>query len=394
MKNFAFLSVLLVFSFACSKTEDDTTIGDQNQVALPNTSNSGEGINQNEGPANSGGNQDNADANLDDITSGFESLMNIYGIPGAQVAITRFNKIIYLESFGVADIENNSAIHENSVFRIASISKPITLTAISKLVAEGKLHLDDLIFGEESLLGTEFGNLPYEDQEKMITLSHLIEHKAGFSNVPNDIMFDDIALSHTQLINKVLDERSLTFSPGTQYEYSNFGYSLLGRIIEKVSGMAYEDYVKEMVLAPMNITGMRLGGNTKTDAFANEVTYYSTWSDPYAMNVSRMDSHGGWIASTKDLALYAMHSDLEASVPDFLGVDEGLSYLQSGSWNHNGALPGSLTVLQVDYPTSYVVLTNRGDSDFQQVIQAIRNYLNDKIRNRQAWPNNDVVNDL
>ena len=154
MKNFAFLSVLLVLSFACSKTEDDTTIRDQNQVALPNTSNSGEGINQNEGPANSGGNQDNADANLDDITSGFESLMNIYGIPGAQVAITRFNKIIYLESFGVADIENNSAIHENSVFRIASISKPITLTAISKLVAEGKLHLDDLIFGEESLLGT------------------------------------------------------------------------------------------------------------------------------------------------------------------------------------------------------------------------------------------------
>lgn len=394
MKYFPFLLVLLAFAFSCSKTGDDTTTRDQNQAVLPNDSNSGENANQNEGPDNSSGNQDNADVNLDDITSGFESLMNIYGIPGAQVAITRFNKIIYLESFGVADIENNSAIHENSVFRIASISKPITLTAISKLVSEGKLHLDDLIFGEESLLGTEFGNLPYEDQEKMITLSHLIEHKGGFSNVPNDIMFDDISLSHTQLINKVLDERSLTFSPGTQYAYSNFGYSLLGRIIEKVSGMAYEDYVKEMVLAPMNITGMNIGGNTKTDAFANEVTYYSTWMDPYAMNISRMDSHGGWIASTKDLALYAMHSDLEASVPDFLGADEGLSYLQSGSWNHNGALPGSLTVLQVDYPTSYVVLTNRGDSDFQQVIQAIRNYLNDKIRNRQAWPNNDVVNDL
>lgn len=216
----------------------------------------------------------------------------------------------------------------------------------------------------------------------------------GFSNDPTDIMFDDNTLTHSDLIAKVLDERSLTYSPGTQYEYSNFGYSLLGRIIEKVSGMAYEDYVKEMILAPMNITGMNISGNTKTDAHENEVTYYSNWMDPYSMNVSRMDSHGGWIASTKDLALFAMNSDLEASVPDLLGPDEGLSYLQSGNWNHNGALPGSLTVLQVNYPISYVVLTNKGESNFQEVIQAIRTYMNDKIENRQVWPNNDVVNNL
>jgi len=394
MKKIACLFVFLACSISCNKTEDDPITPDQNQVDQTNGADSGDNFIQNEVPDNSGGNQDSTDANLDDITSGFESLMNIYDIPGAQVAITRFNKIIYLESFGKADIENNVEVNENSVFRIASISKPITLTAISKLVSDGMLHLDDLIFGQESLLGTEYGDLPYEEQEKMITLSHLIEHMGGFSNDPNDIMFDDNALTHSDLITKVLDERSLTYSPGTQYEYSNFGYSLLGRIIEAVSGMAYEDYVKEMVLAPMNITGMNIGGNTKTDVQANEVTYYSTWNDPYSMNVSRMDSHGGWIASTKDLALYAMHSDLEASIPDLLGPDEGLSYLQSGSWNHNGALPGSLTVLQVDYPISYVVLTNRGENNFQEVIQAIRTYMNDKIQNREAWPNNDVINDL
>ncbi len=394
MKNIACLLVFLACCLSCSKTEDDTTIRDQNQVEQTSGADSGDNFIQNEVPDNSGSNQDSADANLDDISSGFESLMNIYGIPGAQVAITRFNKIIYLESFGKADIQNNIEVNENSVFRIASISKPITLTAISKLVSEGKLHLDDLIFGQESLLGTEFGNLPYEDQEASITLYQLIEHMGGFSNDPNDIMFDDNTLTHSDLIAKVLDERSLTYAPGTQYEYSNFGYSLLGRIIEKVSGMAYEDYVKEMILAPMNITGMNISGNTKTDAYANEVTYYSSWRDPYSMNVTRMDSHGGWIASAKDLALFAMNSDLEASVPDLLGPDEGLSYLQSGNWNHNGALPGSLTVLQVNYPISYVVLTNKGESNFQEVIQAIRTYLNNKIERRQVWPNNDVVNDL
>jgi CubicO group peptidase (beta-lactamase class C family) len=379
----------MVCILSCSKTGDDLTILDQNQGVQ-----SGNTTNQNEVPNTSGGTQDNSVANLDDITSGFESLMNIYGIPGAQVAITRFNKIIYLESFGKADIENNIEVHENSVFRIASISKPITLTAISKLVAEGELHLDDLIFGEESLLGTEYGDLPYEEQEESITLNHLIEHMGGFSNDPNDIMFDDITLTHSDLIAKVLDQRSLTYTPGTQYEYSNFGYSLLGRIIEKVTGMAYEDYVKEMILAPMNISGMNIAGNTKSDAHENEVTYYSSWGDPYSMNVTRMDSHGGWIASTKDLALYAMNSDLEASVPDLLEPDEGLSYLQSGNWNHNGALPGTVTVLQVEYPISYVVLTNSGNSNFQEVIQAIRNYMNEKIENRQEWPNNDVIDDL
>ena len=394
MKKIACLLVFVACLYSCSKAEDDTTIGDQNQVDQTSGTDSGVNSNQNEVPINSGGNQDNSVANLDDITSGFESLMNIYRIPGAQVAITRFNKIIYLESFGKADIENNIEVHENSVFRIASISKPITLTAISKLVADGKLHLDDLIFGEESLLGTEYGDLPYEEQEESITLNHLIEHMGGFSNDPNDIMFDDITLTHSDLIAKVLDQRSLTYTPGTQYEYSNFGYSLLGRIIEKVTGMAYEDYVKEMILAPMNISGMNIAGNTKSDAHENEVTYYSSWGDPYSMNVTRMDSHGGWIASTKDLALYAMNSDLEASVPDLLEPDEGLSYLQSGNWNHNGALPGTVTVLQVEYPISYVVLTNSGNSNFQEVIQAIRNYMNEKIENRQEWPNNDVIDDL
>ncbi|MCP4976299.1 MAG: beta-lactamase family protein [Maribacter sp.] len=394
MKNIACLLVFLACFLSCNKTEDDTTIHDQNQADQTSGSNTGDNFNEPEEPDNPGGNQDNDAANLDDITSGFESVMNIYRIPGAQVAITRFNKIIYLESFGKADIQSNIEVNENSVFRIAAISKPITLTAISKLVSEGNLHLDDLIFGQESLLGTTYGDLPYEDQEESITLYHLIEHMGGFSNDPNDIMFDDNSLTHSDLIAKVLDERSLTYSPGTQYEYSNFGYSLLGRIIEKVSGMAYEDYVKEMILAPMNITGMNISGNTKTDAYENEVTYYSNWMDPYSMNVSRMDSHGGWIASTKDLALFAMNSDLEASVPDLLGPDEGLSYLQSGNWNHNGALPGSLTVMQVNYPISYVVLTNKGESNFQEVIQAIRTYMNDKIGNRQVWPNNDVVNDL
>lgn len=93
MKNIACLLVFLACFLSCNKTEDDTTIHDQNQADQTSGSNTGDNFNEPEESDNPGGNQDNDAANLDDITSGFESVMNIYRIPGAQVAITRFNKL-------------------------------------------------------------------------------------------------------------------------------------------------------------------------------------------------------------------------------------------------------------------------------------------------------------
>lgn len=379
MKKIILITLIFLVSFSCQKDgseikRDINSLEDLETVPP-------DGIN-------------NSNANLDDITTGFEQLMTIYGFQGAQVAITRGNKIVYLESFGMANVDADIPVDANSLFRIASISKPITLTAISKLVADGLLSLDDLVFGSESILGTTYGSLPYETGEESITIEHLLEHKGGFANIPYDIMFDDIKLTQTNLISTVLDERSLLYEPGSKYEYSNFGYSLLGRIIEKVTGQTYEAYVKEAILKPMEITEMSIGGNTRLQAFENEVSYYANYADPYEVNVRRMDSHGGWISSAKDLARFAMKSDNEASVPDFLDADQKLSYLATDSWNHNGALPGSLSVLQVSYPTSYVVLVNKSASDFPQIIQAIRDFMREKTNGRAEWPENDVVNDL
>lgn len=388
MKNLIVLIGCVLLAVSCGKSDDGPFI-------KPNPS-GGTGTIQGPDPdpdPNPGGGTTSS-ASLSDITSGFEQIMNIYGFQGAQVAIVRENRLVYLESFGKADVDANTDVHINSLFRIASISKPITLTAISKLVAEGQLGLDDLVFGEGSILGTEYGNLPYEPDEELITVSHLIEHKGGFSNDPFDIMFDDIGLTHDGLIAKVLDERSLTHKPGTQYEYSNFGYSLLGRIIEKVTGMTYKTYVQNAIFTPMEITDMKIGGNTQAEAHTNEVTYYANYASPYEMNVTRMDAHGGWIASAKDLARFAMKSDTEGSVPDLLGPGERLSYLEGGNWNHNGALPGTLSVLQISYPTSYVVLVNKGVVDFPEVIQALRNFMREKTRDRTNWPNIDVLDDL
>ena len=345
---------------------------------------------------NPSGESDNgvSGSDLNDITSEFQNLMSAKGFVGAQVAITRNEKLVYLKSFGRADNAGGNSVNNSSLFRIASISKPITIMAISKLVAENKLQPNDFVFGSNGILGTKYGSQPYETSEEAIRVSHLIDHKAGFFDDPYDIMFDDVGLSHAELIGKVLDERSLGGTPGAKYEYSNFGYCLLGRIVEEVTGMTYEAYVVNEILASMDIKDMKIGGNTKADAFPGEVFYHSTWGSPYSMNVRRMDSHGGWIASAESLARLAVQTDTRSSFPDLFPSGEGLSYLSSGNWNHNGALPGTISVLQVGNPISYAVVVNTGNSDFNEIIQVIRNFLNDKTKDRANWPNVDLFNQL
>jgi N-acyl-D-amino-acid deacylase len=116
--------------------------------------------------------------------------------------------------------------------------------------------------------------------------------------------------------------RPLDFDPGSKMAYSNFGYCLLGRVIEKASGQGYEAYVKEHVLAPLGIKSMRLGRTLS--AAAGEVKYYASGKGAAIMGpqlgksvswayggwcVEAMDAHGGWIASAPDLVRFGMAFD-------------------------------------------------------------------------------------
>lgn len=350
----------------------------------------GNNVDNSNDTTNDSNNTTYSSASLEDITSDFNAFMGVYGFHGAQIAITHHNRLVYLESFGKSDVEQDINMSNTSRFRIASISKPLTLTAISKLVAQNKVKLNDLVFGQGALLGTEYGNLPYETGEMAITVEHLLAHKAGFKNFP-DVMYEDVAMTQTQLIGKMLDERSLVTTPGKIETYSNFGYLVLGRIIEKVTGGSYEDFMINEVYEKMGLSDIQLGGNSMEDALENEVTYYGEHASPYEMNITRMDAAAGWVANAKDLATFAMKSDLEESVPDFLPIQNRLSYLQKNDWYHNGALAGSLSVLQVSYPTSYVVLVNTSGANAGEILQAIRNFMRGKLKNRTDWPTAEVT---
>ncbi len=324
------------------------------------------------------------------LEAAINSKMNQHNMPGASIAIIKNEKLVYIKSFGYADKEENEPATNNSLWRIASISKPVTAVAILKLVQDGQLNLNQKVFGPDGILGNEYGEVPTGSNKDLITVRHLIDHKSGWTNNPNDPMFLSSNLSQTQIITEVLQNRPLTYTPGETFFYSNFGYSVLGRVIEKITGTTYEEYVQTEILAPMGITGMKIGGNTLAQRFPNEVKYYQNEFSPYMMNVTRMDSHGGWIASATDLAKFMVRIDRLNSVPDLLPVDilNQNTYFSSPNWGHTGSLPGtSSTLNRLNNTYSFVFLTNtRSPTLLNEVINTIIN----QIQGITTWPDEDL----
>lgn len=335
--------------------------------------------------------------------------------PAISFAITQNGRLVFAKAYGKADVDGDVNATTASLFRIASVSKPITSTAIMRLVDRGWLELDDLVFGEGALLGTTYGSQPYSERVRSITVEHLLTHTAGgWGNSNNDPMFLDPALSLTDVIDTTLDNRPLDNEPGSAYAYSNFGYCLLGRIIEAITGETYEDWVQQDVLAPAGISNMQIGGNTLAQRKPNEVVYYG---GAYGMNVTRMDAHGGWIASPIDLTRYAVHVDGFASPSDVLTPNSELLTSTGTSANpqyglgwvlfthgnsdracsassevpcrvewHNGSLPGTTSILvRTTGEFTWAAITNTRDNS-----PNIDGMMWDIVNSVEHWPAYDL----
>ncbi len=344
-------------------------------------------------------------AQVDDAVYHF---MQQYKVPGMSVAITRNGKLVYAKSYGKADIENNVPVSNASLFRIASVSKPITATAILKLAEAKKLNLDDKVFGEGALLGNKYGKQPYSAGIRQITVRHLLQHTAGgWPNNGADPMFSQPELNAASLISWTLDHVPLDTIPGTRYAYSNFGYCILGRVIEQVSGQPYAQYVKTAILQPSGGSTMQIGGNTLAERKPLEVKYYGQLGqDPYCCDVTRMDAHGGWIASATDLARWLVSIDGFDSKPDILSKasiaamttpsaanpNYALGWLVNAyhNWWHSGSLPGTASeVIRASNVFNWVMLCNtRTDKGFFNDLDAlIWKAVSDK---QTPWPAEDL----
>ena len=321
-------------------------------------------------------------------------VMDTYDIPGVQLAIIKNEKLVYQQSFGLADPANNIAVTNESLFRIASLSKPITAIGILKLVDDTSLSLNQRVFGTGGILGTDYGTTPYGPGIEQITVRHLLEHTSGWVNNPFDPMFANVDFSHSEVISDMLDNRPLETTPGSTFYYSNFGYCVLGRVIEKVTGQSYEEFIKAAVLNPAGISAMELGGNTLEEQFINEVVYLDQEGiSPYGtMNVTRMDSHGGWIASATDLARFIAVIDRNSSKTDIVSAS-ALQELYFGfeNWVFYGSLPGTSTAIsRVNDEFSYVVLANTRTIPIKSILDNFNNILREEILARDNWPGYDL----
>lgn len=287
------------------------------------------------------GETDRALASLDRFMAAFVTL---YDIPGAALAVVRNGCLVYARGFGFADRDAREPVQPHTLFRVASISKPITAAAVLHLVEQGKLNLADKAF--------EIVDLPPQLEEgksadvrlQDITIEQLLQHTAGWDrNATFDPMFRSVEIARTfgtpppasteQIIRYMLG-RPLDFAPGTRMAYSNFGYCVLGRVIERASGRSYEDYVRDEVLRPLGIRRMRLGRTLRAERAQGEACYYDAFNRtgpavmgtnigapvplPYgAWCLETMDAHGGWIASAPDLVRFAAAFDVPDACPLF-----------------------------------------------------------------------------
>lgn len=325
-------------------------------------------------------------------------ILQRYDIPGLAVAITKNGQTVFSRSYGYADQESGELVSEQSLFRIASLSKPITSAGILKLIQDGKIMLSDKVFGPEGVLGDDYPTPPTDSGIDQITIHDLLSHTSGWTSKGGDPMLSKKHLTAQQVIAEQVLNRELEYTPGSTFSYSNLGYSILGRVIEKVSGKSYADFIKEEILLPANANGMRIAGSTEEELAPKEVKYYQKEYDPYSYNMARMDAHGGWLATPADLMRFMNLIDRNQAIPDLI-TDNLLdaTYFGTENWTHYGSLPGTTAVLtKLNNEYSFVVLAN---TRYNKAPNRIADELNDTLKERillmEAWPQNEEpVTDL
>ncbi|HAM70190.1 MAG TPA: hypothetical protein DCM86_00915, partial [Verrucomicrobiales bacterium] len=342
------------------------------------------------------------------INDGIAQYMQTYQTPGVSLAIMKGGRLIYAKGFGYADSSTGETVGPLHRFRIASISKPLTSTAILKLVEKGNTFgLDDKVFGSGAVLGTLYGNGNYSAREKAISVRNLLTHTTGWTS--DGPMWDNAyGVNHKAIMDWTLDQNEPTFPPGTQYQYMNLDFHTLGRIIEKYSGMTYDAYVKSAVLAPCGITQMELGDQAAALRKPREVVYYDfSGADPYVdINPKRMDANGGWIATATDLLQFLRRVDNDPFPSDILSQtsrNEMRNYTLSGSgyglgWftaggdeeGHNGCMTGSSSFLiHKTNGLCFAVLANKRTNCSWELKGAVDAIIA-QLQAKNEWPDYDL----
>jgi CubicO group peptidase (beta-lactamase class C family) len=370
------------------------------------------------------------------LDTSFIDFMSTWNIPGASISVVREGRLVYARGFGYANIEQQELATPTHTFRVASISKSITGIIFMKMIEDGLLSIDDVVFGDDGILTDSIYTNIKDSRVETITIRQLLQHTSGWGFVNNgnsDPMFLNAAVANFMGVAKparpevtiqyMLQNEMLKSDPGTTYFYSNFGYLILGRVVEKLTGQTYETYARSILQEYAGISEMRIGKNRIEDRFDNEVTYYdhdgaslanSIYGDgtqvpwPYGgFHLEGMDSHGGWIASSVDLARLMVGVDGFATKPDFLSAESitlmatpstangsyamGFAVSSNGIWWHNGSLPGTTSLwVKATSGTIWAVLLNTRTQNVFDLNNAIDAFMWQELSKVGSWPEHDL----
>lgn len=358
-------------------------------------------------------------------------------IHGAQLAISRHDSLLYARGFGYADKDRQIPMEPSYIMRMASVSKLVTATGIMKLRDMGKIRLSDKVFGPKGILNDTFYVNSIRDKRYFdITVEQLLRHKAGFTNYAGDAIFSTRYImqqnhlttppDHRTLLRIVL-RRHLGYTPGTAQRYCNIGYTLLSLIIEKRTGMSYENFMQRYVLNPAGCYDFHIAGNYLKDRRKNETVYYMHSSSvpvPEFNNSGRMVVRcygendittalgaGAWVASAAELCRLVASIDGDRTVPDVISpqavklmTQEMPDHQFSLGWNftprnrpwiRTGSLVGT-SALVLRYPDGecWVFITNTStwkghkfSQDTMALFEKLRKRFGSKMPKRNMFIN-------
>ncbi len=359
-------------------------------------------------------------------------------IPGASLAVSYKERLVYDRGHGFAQLNDQDTIPltENSVFRIASISKPITAVAIMYLIEQQKLELGSKVY---DILKME---LPREEvidpQIYDITIKDILSHTGGWNrNISGDPAFNVLRMSvamgddppgNDLAVIKYMFRLPLDFKPGSEQVYSNFGYMILGRVIEKITGQDYEKFIQNEILKPNKINTMMLGRILLKDRQKNEVFYHDSRTFPSvvsgggivpapygAFNLKAMKAHGGWISSASDLLRFLTSVNGLSLRKDILpaqsiremtnpygsfennhsryGMGWEIAMIDNQPiWFHRGDLPGTTAFLVHSGDVEFAVLLN-GNAGSRENSEYILSALVKAANSISDWPEIDLFYD-
>lgn len=229
-------------------------------------------------------------AQSDKATPRIEAIMRANPVIGVSVAAVKDGKLIYAHSFGFKNLEQKIPLTDESVFRIASISKSFSSTALMQLVQKKKLRLDDDV---SKLLGFYVRNPKFPNT--VITIRMLLSHTSSLSDKEGYFTLDVIDTSKNANWRQCYND----YEPGKGYQYCNLNYNLAGTIVERVSADRFDHYIRDHILMPLKIYG---GFNVNDLDSTRFVTIYEYNPD----SATYTPSPGAYASRKKEIENYVM----------------------------------------------------------------------------------------